>query len=61
MGLILCAKGDEAIAYYALGNLRNKVLAGEYRLALPAEKQLVEELARTQKAFEAFHRRHDAS
>ena len=44
------------MAHYALGNLRNKVLASEYRLALPAEKQLVEELARTQKAFEEFYR-----
>jgi len=56
VGLILGAKGDEAMAHYALGNLRNKVLASEYRLALPAEKQLVEELARTQKAFEEFYR-----
>jgi len=56
VGLILCAKGDEAVAHYALGNLRNKVLAGEYRLALPAEKQLVEELAKTQRALEAFYR-----
>jgi len=59
VGLILCAKGDEAMAHYALGNLRNKVLASEYRLALPAEKQLVEELARTQKAFEGFYRRRE--
>ena len=44
------------MAHYALGNLRNKVLASEYRLALPAEKHLVEELARTQKAFEGFYR-----
>jgi len=56
VGLILCTKGDEAVAHYALGNLRNKVLAGEYRLALPAEKQLVEELAKTQRALEAFYR-----
>ena len=60
VGLILCAKGDEAVAHYALGNLRNKVLAGEYRLALPAEKQLVAELERTQKALEAFYRRREA-
>ncbi|HMD87012.1 MAG TPA: PDDEXK nuclease domain-containing protein [Terriglobia bacterium] len=57
VGLILCAKGDEAVAHYALGNLRNKVLAGEYRLALPAEKKLVAELERTQKALEAYYRR----
>ncbi len=60
VGLILCAKGDEAVAHYALGNLRNKVLPGEYRLALPAEKQLVEELEKTQKALEAFYGRREA-
>ena len=59
VGLILCAKEDEAVAHYALGNLRNKVLAGEYRLALPAEKQLVEELEKTQKALEAFYGRRE--
>jgi predicted nuclease of restriction endonuclease-like (RecB) superfamily len=57
VGLILCAKGDEAVAHYALGNLRNKVLAGEYRLALPEEKKLVAELERTQKALEVYYRR----
>jgi predicted nuclease of restriction endonuclease-like (RecB) superfamily len=56
VGLILCAKEDEAVAHYALGNLRNKVLAGEYRLALLAEKELVAELKRTKKALEAYHR-----
>ncbi len=56
VGLILCAQRDEAVAHYALGNLRNKVLAGEYRLALPAEKELVAELERTQKALEAYYR-----
>jgi predicted nuclease of restriction endonuclease-like (RecB) superfamily len=56
VGLILCSKGDEAVAHYALGNLRNKVLAGEYLLALPEEKQLVAELERTQKALEAYYR-----
>lgn len=46
VGLILCAKADGAVAHYALGNLHNKVLAGEYRLALPDERVLVEELRR---------------
>jgi predicted nuclease of restriction endonuclease-like (RecB) superfamily len=59
VGLILCAQGDEAVAHYALGNLRNKVLAGEYRLALPAEKQLVAELEKTQKALEGYYRHRD--
>ena len=50
VGLILCAKGDEAVAHYALGNLHNKVLAREYRLALPEEKRLVEEMEKTRRA-----------
>lgn len=49
VGLILCAKGDEAVAHYALGNLHNKVLAREYQLTLPEEKRLVEELEKTQR------------
>jgi predicted nuclease of restriction endonuclease-like (RecB) superfamily len=58
VGLILCSKGNEAVAHYALGNLRNKVLAGEYRLALPAEKQLAAELAKTQRALQRYRPKH---
>lgn len=42
MGLILCSAKDEAVLKYALGNLPSKVLAAEYRTALPAEKVLAE-------------------
>jgi hypothetical protein len=38
VGLILCAKKDHAVAKYALEGLRNKVLAAEYRTALPTER-----------------------
>ena len=54
VGLILCAKGDEAVAHYALGNLHNKVLAREYRLALPEEKRLVEEMEKTRRALASY-------
>jgi len=54
---VFLSRGPTTFAY---SRLRNKVLAGEYRLALPAEKQLVEELARTQKALETFYRRREA-
>ncbi len=54
VGLILCSKGDVAVAHYALGNLGNKVLAAEYKLVLPTEKQLVEELERTRKALDVI-------
>lgn len=49
VGLILCAEKDSTVAKYALEGLPNKVLASEYRLALPAEKILREELNKTQK------------
>ena len=52
VGLILCAQKDEAIAHYALEGLRNKVLAAEYRMALPDEKTLAAELDRTRKMLE---------
>jgi len=40
VGLILCSEKDAAVAHYALGNLTNKVLAREYQLALPKEREL---------------------
>lgn len=49
VGLILCAEKDSAVAKYALEGLPNKVLASEYRLALPDEKILRDELNKTQK------------
>lgn len=49
VGLILCAQKDRAVARYALEGLPNKVLAAEYKLALPNEKALAEELKRAQK------------
>jgi predicted nuclease of restriction endonuclease-like (RecB) superfamily len=48
VGLILCAQKDEAVARYALEGLANKVMASEYRTALPDEKELAAEIKRTQ-------------
>lgn len=53
VGLILCAEKDSAVAKYALEGLPNKVLAAEYKLALPDEKSLVRELKETQKKLSA--------
>jgi len=47
VGLILCAQKDEAVARYALEGLPNKVMASEYRTALPDEKALATEIERT--------------
>ena len=55
VGLILCAQKDEALAKYALEGLPNKVLAREYKLALPDEKTLARELEMTQKRIESRH------
>jgi len=52
VGLILCAQKDHALARYALEGLPNKVLAAEYRTALPDEKILAEELERTRRMLE---------
>ena len=49
LGLILCSEKNEAVAHYALGNLHNKVLSSQYKLALPDEKKLAQEIARTRK------------
>jgi predicted nuclease of restriction endonuclease-like (RecB) superfamily len=56
VGLILCAEKGADEAHYALGGLPNPVLASEYKLALPDETTLVNELARTRAELE---RRHD--
>ena len=56
VGLILCSERNDAVAYYALGNLKNKVLASEYKLALPDEKQLAEEIDKTRKALTSSKR-----
>jgi predicted nuclease of restriction endonuclease-like (RecB) superfamily len=56
VGLILCAQKDDALARYALEGLPNKVLAREYKLALPDEKLLAREIERTRKVLEARRR-----
>ena len=53
MGLVLCAFKDKAVAKYSLEGLPNKVLAAEYKTALPDERVLAEELVRTRKALDA--------
>lgn len=52
VGLILCAQKDKSLAHYALDALPNKVLAAEYKLALPNEEQLIEELSKASKMIE---------
>ena len=53
VGLILCDKKSEAVVHYTLENLPNKVLAAEYKTALPDAQLLIDEMARTRRALEA--------
>lgn len=47
-----CARKDDALARYALGNLPNKVLAAEYRTVLPDEKLIAADLQKTRRILE---------
>jgi hypothetical protein len=49
VGLILRAEKGADEAHYALDGLPNEVLAAAYRLALPDEDALVQELGRTRR------------
>ncbi len=51
VGLVLCAEKNAAIAKYALEGLPYKVLAAEYRTALPEERVLAEEIEKEAKRF----------
>ncbi len=50
VGLILCSEKDSTVAHYALGNLQNQVLAHEYRLSLPNEKEIAARLNAARRA-----------
>ncbi|MCF8243277.1 MAG: PDDEXK nuclease domain-containing protein [Melioribacteraceae bacterium] len=52
VGIILCAEKDNAVAKYALDGLPNKVLAAEYKLILPDEKLLAEEVEKIRRRIE---------
>ncbi len=52
VGLILCTHKDSAVAHYALDGLPNRVMAAEYRLALPSEELLASHVARTRRLLE---------
>lgn len=52
VGLILCSSKGEALARYALEGLPNKVMAAEYRVALPDEELLVAEIEKTRDLLE---------
>ncbi|HFI3507845.1 TPA: YhcG family protein [Escherichia coli] len=57
IGLVLCAEKGVGEAHYALAGLPNTVLASEYKMQLPDEKRLADELVRTQAVLEEGYRR----
>jgi predicted nuclease of restriction endonuclease-like (RecB) superfamily len=64
VGLILCDRKDDAVAHYSLEGLPSKVLAARYKLALPAEKLLANEIEKVRKrltASSSSHPRNPAS
>lgn len=52
VGLILCSHKDASVAQYALEGLPNKILAAEYRIALPNEKLLAIEIEKARRSIE---------
>lgn len=52
VGIILCSSADAALVRYALDALPNKIMAREYRLALPDVKRLEAELSAIRRRFE---------
>ncbi len=57
VGLILCAEKDATVARYALEGLPNKILASEYRMALPDEHKIADELKRTRRQIEKISKK----
>jgi len=53
VGISLCSSAGQNIVRYTLDNLPTKILAKEYRLALPEEKRLADEMERVRNGIEA--------
>jgi hypothetical protein len=54
---VLCSEHDEAVARYSMGNLTNKILAAQYKLALPDPRLLEKEIEKTRRLLESPSRR----
>ena len=56
VGLILCSSAGQSLVRYTLDNLPGKILAREYRLALPEEKRLAKEMEQARRKLEPRRR-----
>jgi predicted nuclease of restriction endonuclease-like (RecB) superfamily len=57
VGLILCSEHDEAVARYSMGSVTNKILAAQYKLALPDPRLIEKEIEKTRRMLESPARR----
>ena len=53
VGLILCNRKNDAVAHYSLDGLPNKILAAQYKTALPDERLLADEVEKTRKLLDS--------
>ncbi len=51
-GIILCAKKDNAVVQFTLPEDNKQIFVSKYKLYLPTEEELVQELEKEQKALE---------
>ena len=56
IGIILCAEKDETIVRYSVLKDSQKLFASKYKLYLPTEKELIEELNRDRRSLQANRR-----
>lgn len=54
LGLILCTDKNDAVVHYTLGEKNEAIFASRYKLLLPSEAELREELRREVKTFRAI-------
>jgi hypothetical protein len=52
VGIILCSDKDDAVVRYATGGIATKVFATRYRISLPDEETLRQEILETQRVIE---------
>ena len=54
MGLILCTDKNDAVVQYTLGEANKAIFASRYKLYLPTEAELREEVRREVRSFGAI-------
>ncbi len=60
IGILLCARKNDAVVKYTLPENEQHIVASEYKLYLPSEQQLLEEVAKEIELFEENNRQKTA-